>query len=239
MISIIVPTMWYATEFCDFLSTIVEIPIIGEVVIINNNVEETPDHSVLKNEKVKMHNMPSNIYVAPAWNLGAKLASYDFLAILSDDVIVNTNVFQKTFDFIQDKKDTLGVIAVLTDDVNDHSYHKFFKDDSIDFFNSNGPDPEKRPPSVGMGNLFFIQKKDWIDIPKQIKIFHGEVLIWNYFNTIKTNYVIANCKIETKWHVTWEKLAEQDNLTFASIQQNDQLFCQNIKFEIPVEPVAG
>ena len=50
--------MWYAPEFCDFLTKIVELPIVAEVVIINNNVKETPDHIALKNHKIRMHDMP-------------------------------------------------------------------------------------------------------------------------------------------------------------------------------------
>lgn len=225
--------MWYAENFCDFLAKILDLPVVEEVVIINNCVERTPDHASLKHPKIKMHNMQENIYVAPAWNLGAKLAQNDLLAFLSDDVIVNLNVFQRAYDFVQDKKDTLGVISVLTYDVNDDSYNRFFKTDSIEFFSANDEDPNKRPPSTGMGNLFFIQKKDWVDIPKEIKIFHGEVLLWNYFYDLKRNYIIADCKVETKWHTTWEAislLGVDSNL--GRIQLNDQHFCESINYDL-------
>jgi len=232
MISVIIPTMWYAKDFCDFLQRITELSVVDEIIIINNNSPETPDHASLKHPKVKMHNMHQNIFVAPSWNLGAKLACNETLAFLSDDVIVNLNVFQRTYDFIQDKTEIIGVVSVLTDDVNDHSYFKFFKEDSIQFFSATDVDPEKRPPSIGMGNLFFLQKKDWIDIPEEIKIFHGEALIWNYFYETKRNFIIADCKIETKWHTTWEKIAELDADEFNKIQMSDQEFCNSINYDL-------
>jgi len=74
MLSVVVPTMWQFDPFCDFLEDLVQLPIIDEVIVINNLVELTPDHSALKHPKVQMHNMPENIYCNPSWNLGARLA---------------------------------------------------------------------------------------------------------------------------------------------------------------------
>jgi len=47
--------MWQFDPFCDFLEDLVQLPIIDEVIVINNLVELTPDHSALKHPKVQMH----------------------------------------------------------------------------------------------------------------------------------------------------------------------------------------
>ena len=50
MISYIVPTMWKYEPFPDFISDIIEHPLIGEVIIIDNNFNERPNHSIFANK---------------------------------------------------------------------------------------------------------------------------------------------------------------------------------------------
>ena len=69
MISVIVPTMWAYEPFLNFIGSIVELNCIGEIIIINNCVKDTPEHFALSHPKVKMKNMQQNIFVNPAWNL--------------------------------------------------------------------------------------------------------------------------------------------------------------------------
>jgi len=100
MLSIIIPTMWRYEPFFEILPTIVDLECVGEIIIINNDVQRTPNLAVLNHPKIVMHNSPENLYVCPAWNLGAKLATNEKMAFLSDDVHINLNVFQKVHDFM-------------------------------------------------------------------------------------------------------------------------------------------
>ena len=77
MISIIVPAVWGYDPFCNFLLDLVELTVIGEIIIINNNVDKTPKHDVLSHQKVHVYNQKENILVNPAWNLGVSLAKND------------------------------------------------------------------------------------------------------------------------------------------------------------------
>lgn len=228
--------MWYDSNFCNVLAKIVELNIVGEVIIINNNVPRTPSDPCLNHPKVKLHNMHENIYVNPSWNLGAKIAKYDVLAFLGDDVDINVNIFEKTYNFIESNKDTIGMVTVLCrhEDYED-MYDKFFIDDSIDFYWSNDYEEDKKILPIGLGNLFFIQKMHWIGIPEETKIYHGELLIWNYIDKIKKNYIAANCRVNTKWHTTCHEL----NITpgkigeeYQRIQHSDQRFCESIQFDL-------
>ena len=231
MISVIVPTMWYPEYFCDRLAEIVQLDCVGEVIIINNNINNTPSHPALLNPKVKIHNQIKNIYVTPAWNLGASLAQYDILSFYSDDVIVNINVFPKTFAFMNKNTNTVGVVGLLAKcEGHEAEYNKFYRNDEIDFLSCSDPDPSKRAPPLGYGNLFFVHKKNWRKLPEQTKIFHGEVFLWNYLNAIKLNYMIVNCKMEAKMHTTWLRIAEFDP-DYQEILKNDQKYCESSKFE--------
>lgn len=236
MISVIIPTMWYDSNFCNMLAKIVEVEVVGEIIIINNAVSRTPDDPCLKHHKIKIHNMNENIYVNPSWNLGAKLAKGNVLAFLGDDVDVNINIFEKTYQFIESNQETVGMVTVLCRHKEfENLYDKFFTDDTIDFYRSNYRDENEGILPIGLGNLFFIQKRDWVVIPEETKIYHGEILIWNYIDKIKKNYIAANCRLNTKWHTTCHEL----NITpgkvgeeYQRIQHSDQRYCESISFDL-------
>ena len=220
MLSVIVPTMWRHEPFLDFLKLVLEQDSVGEVIIINNDVSVTPESEVLSHEKIRMHNCEKNIYVAPAWNLGAELARFDKFCFLSDDVNVNIDVFNRADEFL---KPEIGMVSLLVDDREEHSYLRFLTDNTINFVSSNHPVAEERPPPVGIGCLFFVNRSDYTPIPV-VKIFHGEVMLWKRIATAKQNYIIINCKCETPWHVTVNSLSENRETAtiYTEIQHADQ-----------------
>lgn len=219
MLSVIVPTMWKHEPFLDYLEGVLEQESVGEVIIINNDVAATPDSEVLFHEKIRMHNCEKNIYVAPAWNLGAEMAHYDKLCFLSDDTEVDLNVFDKTDAFLTPE---IGMVGLLVDDINDNSYEDFFTDGAIEFVPMSGANDGSKPPVVGIGCLFFVNRSDYTPIPK-VKIFHGEVMLWKRISTAKENYMIVNCEAYTPWHVTITELSKnsETETTYAQIQKDD------------------
>ena len=118
MISYIVPTMWKYEPFLDFISDIIEHPLIGEVIIIDNNFNERPNHSIFANNKVKLLNFGKNVFVNPSWNEGVKNSKYDKLAIANDDIIYDLRVFDKVYDYIKDENGPIG-LSVDPNAVND------------------------------------------------------------------------------------------------------------------------
>lgn len=217
MISVIVPTMWKCDDFLNILKKVLEEKIVGEVIIINNSVKDTPNSELLNHEKVKMHNFPENIYVNPAWNFGAENAKYDILAFLSDDVDFDIRVFDKTHSFIQNEINS-GFIGLLTRYQREISasdvYDKYFTTGEIEFASD--------VFCTTFGALFFMKKEHWKNIPNDIKFTNGECLQYNRLMTLKkNNYIIVNCRSESKWHVTLEtipeKMLEEDNNIFEKI----------------------
>lgn len=229
MISLIIPTMWKPQCFLDMLPDILEQKSIYEVIIINNDVLATPKNECLNHEKIVMVNNQENIYVAPAWNMGAKIAKSKILGFFSDDVIIDQKVFDKVNDFMTEDMGMIGILCSYL--AHENPFLKFYKDGNIDFMSASDPDPEKRPPPIGIGNLFFVNKADWKDIPEQIKIFHGEAMQWNRLQELKnSNYMIVNCRIKSDHHVTWRRLSNLDNDTFSKIQLSDQKIATEMGF---------
>lgn len=232
MLSVIIPTMWKYEPFVDFLGQVLDQKTVDEVIIINNDVEMTPNSEVLKHPKIRMHNCEENIYVAPAWNLGASLARNDKLAFLSDDLECNINVFDKVCEFLDNEN--VGIVAIVTPYLETTCYARNYTDNTIEIIDSNlrDSDGNRKCSEVGMGNLFFIRKELWKDIPG-VKIFHGEVLQWNRIENIgKINHLIINCYAKTPWHVTWTKMSEEEKYAkeISKYQILDQQYCESIQY---------
>lgn len=201
MISIVVPAVWGHEPFCDFLLNVVELPVVGEVIIINNNVARTPDHKVLSHYKVDLLNQKENIFVNPAWNLGVSAAKFNTVCILNDDVLVDLRVFFEADKFVSKE---IGMLSIgLKSDIY-RLHNEFF--DSLNLSNLiiNGDIKiigfNKAPEISGSGSLFFIHKDNWIDIPEELKIYWGDT--WQFEMQMalgRTNYFINNCFYYSPW----------------------------------------
>lgn len=183
MISVTVPTMWKYKPFLDFVSYYVKLDVISEVIIINNDVMNTPAHPILSHPKVKVKTFCENIFVNRAWNYGVRTAENDVVAILNDDLIFDLKLFYKIDEFIQPDmgaiglstgKVELGQIPVTNGEIQIVPY-------------------QGRESTWGFGELMFVHKKHWIDIPEGLDIAFGDVWIFERycFNGF-TNYFICN-----------------------------------------------
>jgi hypothetical protein len=92
-ISVVIPTTWKFKPFLNFLQNIVELESVGELIIVNKNSQETPDHGVLRNHKVKIYDCPTNTFVKSLWNYAANIAKYEIICMMNDDIIFDTRIF--------------------------------------------------------------------------------------------------------------------------------------------------
>lgn len=204
MISIITPTMWQFLPYLDFLTYLLDLPVIGEVIIINNNKEATPEHGALTHYKVRMITPEENIYVNPAWNLGAREAKNRNLCFLSDDVIVDMRVFPKVNDFMENADDTLGMTYICPG----------YADQQQPVVTTGEIEIETGVVTnrYGYGALFFIRKEDYDPIPEQFKVWFGDHFLFMFMQEKKkTNYYIKNCFFYTPWAVTVKYIGNQPN----------------------------
>lgn len=199
MLSVITPTMWVPEKFCDFLQYVVKQECVGEVIIINNAVDKTPNHIALSHPKIKMVNCEENIYVNPAWNLGAKMASFEHLCFLSDDVIVDLRAFYKADDFME-KNPEMGMLYICPG----------FEDQDQPKVTTGEIEIESGPVTnrYGYGAFFFVHKKDWNPIPEQFKIWFGDHFTFMHFQEQRrVSYYIKNCFFSSPWATTVKHVA--------------------------------
>ncbi len=174
--SVIIPTIqkaWSITRV--LLDSILKDDLVGEVILINNG--GAPINLV--NEKLKIVNLQENAFVNPAWNLGVKMAKYDNIALLNDDILLPINILSKIPDL--DNYGVLGCNQDMSEEMDlipfESEVHGITK---IDF----------RPHQFGV--FMFFKKERYRSIPSRFKIWYGDDYI---FNNNKNNGIV-NVKIK-------------------------------------------
>ena len=181
-ITVVVPTMWRHPPFLDFAQDFLELDVVENLIIVDNDISRRPNHPVLTNSKIKIFEFGKNIFVNPAWNLGVNNSKTDIVCILNDDLNFDIRLFNRISKFI---KPDMGAIG-LSNGIADFG-QTTLTDGMINFEPFHGQSCE------GFGNLMFIHKSTWKDIPEGLDIAYGDNFIFeqNLYNN-RTNYFIVN-----------------------------------------------
>lgn len=187
MFSVVIPTMWRYSPFLEFLEKLHNEILVEEIIIINNDVRNTPSTNILSLPKIKLQNLDSNIYVNPAWNLGVKLSRNKKICIMNDDIIYDLNIFNLINPLLDPSVGLMGLISKVDrhhNIINENSQVKF---EQIPFYTTEGlwyipwhliPQYGYEFP-YGIGQLMFVHKDNWYDIPSELKVFCGDCFIYD------------------------------------------------------------
>lgn len=194
MYSIIVATMWKFFPFIGFLKTLLKQNDVGEVILINNNIYETPlEFLNIKNEKLKVLIQSKNIGVNPAWNIGIECAKFPYICILNDDIIFDLTLLDKLPIFLNDYN--TGVIGLCPGIKNFNQPP--FVDGLINIT------PWQNEHTYGFGCLMFINRKNYIPIPEDLIMYYGDNFIFDTcLANKKINYIITNIVHYTPYATT-------------------------------------
>jgi hypothetical protein len=242
MISVIIPTMWKPPHLSLMLPILNDHPLIGEIIIIDNDRSKT-DHELLKkiNKLVYWSFAEGNIFVNPAWNWGAKVAKYDKLFILNDDCMINLQELDKIYDAITPEIGMLGFSKL--------SYCTYTLDSYETLANSGFGldleikiiDPREYPQTSGMphafyGSAYFIHKSNYIPIPEEFKIYYGDLFLYvSFLKRNIHNYIIENGLVMTYTSTTVSTIAKELIQKESSILKEKfaELGLKDIKYTIP------
>ena len=195
MITVIIPTLWALPQkFCDQLEKICDSSYVSEIIIVNNNVEETPSDSRLKNKKIMMLNQDNNIYVNPAWNLGVSLSTNNTICLLNDDLQFDTSVFS-----LCDENNIDGLLGINADKSEGPLRVEYISENEIPF---------------GFCCMMFLNKSDYVSIPDDLKVLFGDTFLIKRIGAKKRlgmicgisndkcfSQSITNQTFKTKFHV--------------------------------------
>ena len=175
MISYVVPTLWRYPPFPDFLLDVCEHPLVSDVVLINNQADQTPDHPVIHHPKINHQSFGRNIFVNPAWNLGVAASKSDIICIANDDIIFDLRVFKRIQEHMTPERGTYGVSSSTP------------VDGDIWF------EPHTNQSVFGFGQLFFVHRQNWCMIPAELNIYYGDNFVFDtHKSRLGTNYLIKN-----------------------------------------------
>lgn len=169
MFTVTIPTMWKYEPFCRFLCDLVEHPLVGEVIIVDNDFKNRPKHEIFFHEKIKLIDFGRNIFVNLAWNLGILTAKYDKVCVANDDIAYDLKVFNRVNNNLTP---SVGVIGLSVLPCNDYT-----PDGEIRISKWNPGDN-----MFGFGMLFFVHKESFEAIPGGLDIYFGDN--WVFDNSI-------------------------------------------------------
>ena len=210
--SIIIPTLWKSNRIHKLLSDLIDCEFVDEIILIDNAGRYFEYYEAL--DKVKLIQVEENIYVNPAWNLGIKVAKNELVALINDDINFDSNILGLIG---KDILDSYGIIGM-----GQGNYKELIDEER-------GPYLEVWKPGVddwGWGCFIMLNRKYWIDIPNDIKIWYGDNIIKDVNPTPKS--VLRNFKVETEMSTTsdeaeWDDIKKQDQINFIKYLRNEKV----------------
>lgn len=188
MFSVVIPTMWKFPPFVNFLRDLLEFPLVHEVLLINNDVTQTPAEARISHPKLRVSEPPHNMGVNPAWNLGILHSTSPYICVANDDILFDFKVFQKVLPFLRPEH---GAVCLSPGEAQ--FQQDPFTNGNIDIV----PWPHTTSQTnsrFGFGSLFFIHKQSWVPIPPELIIYYGDDwLLDTQIANSRMNFVINNC----------------------------------------------
>lgn len=152
--SVIIPTMWRSSLTVELVEALSGCNTIGEIILIDNDPVRSRLNELNLSKLVPLV-QEANIWVNPAWNLGAGTAKYGALAILNDDILFEPG---EVFDQRIEPGQAVGLGLSC------------YEECPI------GPVRIEASPehTLGWGCAIFIRKESWCPVPSGLKIWYGD-----------------------------------------------------------------
>lgn len=155
-VSVVIPTLWRSDCMIDLVKNLLNWNELKELIIIDNDPSRRPQNKCWEN--CILLEQQNNIFVNPAWNLGAATATGQFLAICNDDILFNPNDITVALKVLR-KKEIIGL--------HRHSLlnpERVTSPTVVNGFNI----------GLGWGCLMLMHKKTFVPIPHTIKVWYGD-----------------------------------------------------------------
>ena len=161
---LVIPTMCKNPHLKTQLPKYEANPYISRIHIIDNSCGEfTQQYDIRNYFKVQVTTPVKNMYINPSWNYGvSRCNNNSIVGILNDDILFDDDVFE----YIAYHSEDMGILGM---------------------HNTNFGDTEKNYEIVdipqhcyGWGTAIFIEKRDWVLIPNELKLFYGDT--WMFHN---------------------------------------------------------
>ena len=186
MISVIIPTLQKAQDILIKLIDNLDCDnLVNEIIVIDNSLKGLEHNS----KKLRVIIPSENLFVNPSWNLGVKEANNDIIALLNDDMAIPNDFCS---DVVSKLTPDMGIIGMKKEFV--HNIHQIEKN-PVKAQNLYLEKISYRCDSFGIAMFFY--KKNYVEIPNEIKIYCGDDWIFYHKQNNKknNNYVICGQQI--------------------------------------------
>lgn len=184
--------MWKSDKTKKLIENLEKSDRVAEIIIIDNDYKnkniDLDDFS-----KIVYLKMNENIYVNPAWNLGVSKSNFDVIGILNDDLLFDIGFIKN---LIVNSDSLIG----LSENCYKENQDNIFRIEETNIRN------------WGFGCILFFNKKDYMVIPEDLKIWYGDDFL---FKNFRYRYKIEGIFVETKMSST------SDLEEFNDIKRND------------------
>jgi len=174
MYSVIIPTLWKSDKTVNLIENFSKNEKVSEIILVDNDIKNSPIKSK-KIDKLKIFAFEENIYVNPSWNFGVEKSTSEYIMLVNDDIIFDTNLLNS----IEVPEKTIFGVHESCYKLNE---------------NENVTTPDAHAVTYGFGCLMIFQKKFYIKVPNELKIWFGDNFLFNIFQHKK---YIKGIKIET------------------------------------------
>ena len=179
--SVIIPTLQRAKELHELVEQCAAHPRVLEVLVINN----APEPLAWESPKVRVLQQAENIYVNPAWNLGAREARGKYLAILNDDISFAPALFDRVAWAL--RLPGVGIVGASFRCFTEASGHRLRLR------------PARHRPDA-FGTAMFMRAERYIPIPDALLIYYGDD--WLFQAQTRLNMKITDFTVRTPGSVT-------------------------------------
>lgn len=228
MIDIIIPSLLKTPKILSWtINQALNSEYINQIIIIDNTQQNAVKQLISNHNKISILTQGKNIYVNPAWNLGAEMANSKYLLFMNDDVYADHRIYKYVHDVMSNENAGLcSVSAIQTDSLAQYELQ----------FNNNYQQKLKtttrfayRARHFNMdGSFFCIPKNIWKPIPTNLKLLWGDVLIYKRIRLLGYDTLnITNVLIGHRPHSTinsirkeLKKIKKQDYTTYIQCRED-------------------
>lgn len=155
--TVIVPTLQRSPRLAEVLDRCLEHPLVLEVIVINN--AGTPIDR--EHPKLRVLDQGRNIFVNPAWNLGAREARGELLAIVNDDVLFEDEALTRAARIL--RRGVFGIVgpdrSTFHPGAGGRIGHRLARPDATTRY---------------YGTFLCLRRRDYRPVPAELKIWGGD-----------------------------------------------------------------
>lgn len=180
--SVVIPTLQRSEELPELLALLDAHPRVGEILLINN--AQVPIEA--SHRKLRVLQQEQNIYVNPAWNLGAREAAEQLLAIVNDDILFDPEVL----DIAAERLVRRGGRMIGVDGSEFNRAHQNVRVRIATYGHI----------TRGFGAFMCVRREDYVPIPEEILIWGGDD--WLFLSQRMPSWVLFGGNFRTEMSAT-------------------------------------